>query len=304
MIAALRNPKRAVRRVLASVMPVQLSRAFDVGRECVRLARAPRASVDALPLTRSITAHSLAELLSDPKLGEEWAEVARDLAVLGITGCADGINQGDRRALYYLVRKLAPASVLEVGTHIGASTVYIATALGKSAHPSSRLVTVDITDVNDPIKKPWQQFGARMCPRELIACIDMESTVEFVTRPSLAYLQTCSEQFDFIFLDGDHAAASVYREIPAGLRLLRPGGSILLHDYFPELRPLWPDGKVLPGSWMAVQKLRAEGAALDALPLGDLPWPTKQGTRRTSLALVVGADQRCWRSHDTVASTP
>src|SRR2546430_6217516 len=36
-----------------------------------------------------------------------------------------------RRAIYYLVRHLRPRSVLEIGTHLGASTVHIAAALRK-----------------------------------------------------------------------------------------------------------------------------------------------------------------------------
>src|SRR5690606_34295476 len=99
---------------------------------------------------------SLAELIANPTLGDEWAAVERELAALGITELADGINQGDRRALYYLIRNIAPTSVLEVGTHIGASTVHIATALRRTAGTSARLVTVDIANVNDPVTKPWQ----------------------------------------------------------------------------------------------------------------------------------------------------
>ena len=81
----------------------------------------------------------------------------------------------------------------------------------------------------------------------------------------------------------------MYQELPTALRLLRPGGVILLHDYFPGAAPLWPDGVVIPGSWLAVQRLRDEGAKLQVIPLGDLPWPTKQGTNRTILAVVVRA---------------
>jgi hypothetical protein len=61
---------------------------------------------------------------------------------------------------------------------------------------------------------------------------------------------------------------------------------VLLHDYFPDLRPLWPNGKVIDGPARAVRRLRRAGWPIDARPLGELPWATKQGTSRTSLALL------------------
>jgi predicted O-methyltransferase YrrM len=94
------------------------------------------------------------------------------------------------------------------------------------------------------------------------------------------------EPYDLIFLDGDHRLKTVVAESPAALRRLRPGGFLLLHDFFPGLRPLWPDGKVIEGPQLAVRRLQRAGWRIDVRPLGDLPWPTKLGTARTSLALL------------------
>ncbi len=68
--------------------------------------------------------------------------------------------------------------------------------------------------------------------------------------------------------------------------MLNEGGVILLHDFFPGMRSLWPDGAMLPGPALAVERLRSEGAGVEALPLGELPWPTKLGSNVTSLALL------------------
>jgi hypothetical protein len=89
-------------------------------------------------------------------------------------------------------------------------------------------------------------------------------------------------------LDGDHSAGTVYEEIVLALRVLSQGGVIVLHDYFPDLQPLWSDGSVIPGPWLGTQRLRAEGVNLAVLPLGDLPWMTKRQSKATSLAIVVG----------------
>jgi len=42
----------------------------------------------------------------------------------------------------------------------------------------------------------------------------------------------------------------------------------------------------LPGPSMAINRLRCEGCAIEVLPLGSLPWPTKARTSITSLELL------------------
>jgi hypothetical protein len=122
----------------------------------------------------------------------------------------------------------------------------------------------------------------------MISKLGAASWVRFVTAPSLDYFRQCTERFDFIFLDGDHTARTVYQEVPAALRLLNPGGVVLLHDYFPMARPLWSNGVVIPGPWVATERLRSEGTRIRVLPFGELPWPTKENSRISSLALLVG----------------
>jgi hypothetical protein len=180
--------------------------------------------------------------------------------------------------------------VLEVGTHVGASTASIASALRRLATTELpapyHLTTVDITDVNHPVEKPWQRFGSSCSPAALIEQLGCRDHVTFVAQPSLSFLAQPGDGYDLIFLDGDHAARTVYREIPAALRRLRRGGYLILHDYFPQLRPLWSNGMVSPGPYLAVRRLRAEGVPIRVLPLGRLPWPTKLGSYMTSLAIL------------------
>jgi hypothetical protein len=114
-----------------------------------------------------------------------------------------------------------------------------------------------------------------------------ETFVEFITDSSLSYFAKCKSRFDLIFLDGDHAASTVYQEIPAALNLLNLDGVILLHDYFPELKPLWSHIPVIPGPFLATERLVKEGANLVVLPLGKLPWPSNLQSNATSLALLL-----------------
>ena len=149
-----------------------------------------------------------------------------------------------------------------------------------------RMTTVDLRDVNDKINKPWIEFGGSCSPLELISELKSTDRVNFVTSDSLEFLSTCKEKFDFIFLDGSHAAAIVFQEIPRALKLLNKNGILLLHDYFPDLKPLWDDNSYIPGPYLAVNKILKQNKNLRILPLGELPWETKFNSHSTSLALL------------------
>ena len=277
------------KKYLKRMIPLSLRRFRSVWIDRMALSKMPVLFCDASPLA-TLDRNSPDSIFHAKELDEEWKTVEAEIASLAITDKASGVNPGDRRAIYYLIRRLKPRSVLEIGTHIGASTVHIATALRtlRAKEPSSsvRLVSIDICDVNDPASAPALKFGSRYTPLEMMNKIRCDDCVEFVTDSSLNYFSKCDRYYDAIFLDGDHAAATVYREIPAALKLLSRGGYILLHDYFPYLRPLWPDGALIPGPYLATQRLTQEGADIQIAPLGKLPWPTKQDSNVTSLALV------------------
>jgi predicted O-methyltransferase YrrM len=210
----------------------------------------------------------------------DWGDVERRADFGESRGQA--VNTGDQRLIYCLTRALRPRAVLEIGTNVGGSAVMFSLAIEDGAH----LTTVDIVDVNGP-SGPAARIGCRT-PAELIKGIG-RNNVSFVTSRSIDYLRTCRDRYDLIFLDGAHEADVVYQEVPLALQLLNPGGRVLLHDYFPNLRPLWSNGKVIPGPWLAIQRLRKEGAPLRVMPFGQLPWPTKLGSNVTSLALLLRA---------------
>lgn len=273
-------------------MASSFDRRLKALRETLALRRVPSLACATSSL-RISSAAELASMLSRTDLHEEWLEVEADLARAcpiedGKTG---GVNPGDRRALWYLARSLAVTSVLEIGTHVGASTVYLAAALRASAaHEPAlrpRLVTVDVRDVNSPTDGYWKAYGLQASPEQMLRTIGASDIVRFETAWSLAYLDACTERFDLVFVDGDHRATAVYQELPRALAVLNSPGVVVLHDYFPRNQPLWRDGSPIPGPYLATARLRRERASFDVLPLGDLPWATKQGSKRTSLALVI-----------------
>lgn len=253
-----------------------------------RLARLPTAAeVDTSALGR-LSRAQLTDLLRSASFADGWKAVQSDLGPVQLGEMNGGINPGDRRAIYHLVRALAPASVLEIGTHVGYSTVAIARALRDGDRHEQPLVrTVDVRDVNDPATRPWEENRSPVSPEKLVSDLGCGDLVEFKVADSLDHLASDAERYDLIFLDGLHTAERLYQEIPLALRRLTKGGLVLLHDYFPGLQALWPDGRVIQGPALAVGRLRDEDAPVEALPLGELPWPTKLGTSTTSLALLV-----------------
>jgi predicted O-methyltransferase YrrM len=238
---------------------------------------------------RHLTEADLGAFFSSEAITRDWNQDKETLTVLDLPELTGGVNQGDQRAIYYLIHALNPGAVLEIGTHIGCSTVNIGLALKRVAATQGsppRLTTVDLLDVNDPTTKPWLRFQSAHSPQELVERAGVAPLVSFVTSDSLAFLENCQQKFDLIFLDGDHRERRVCQEIPLALRRLTEGGIILLHDYFPDEKPLWSNNRVVPGPYRATQRLLRQGARFVVHPLGNLPWPTKFDSSATSLAVV------------------
>lgn len=76
---------------------------------------------------------------------EEWDAVWRVVGgVFAFRNIGDAVCPGGWRGLYYLTRRRQAQAVLEIGTNVGASTLYLAVAL-KGGPPTGRplpLVTV------------------------------------------------------------------------------------------------------------------------------------------------------------------
>ncbi len=223
----------------------------------------------------------------DTSIAEKWnADHAAIKALYGNEDTMGGVNPGDRKALYYLIMGLNPKSILEVGTHIGASTLHIARAL-KQLGNGGAVTSADIMDINHPETGAWKSVSLSASPKDFAHQLECLEHIEFHTGPCLELMKSTDKRFDFIFLDGDHTAQAVYKEVHAALNVLEPNGIILLHDYYPGGQALFPDGNIISGPYMALERIKKETPLIDVLPLGELPWPTKQGTNMTSLALVV-----------------
>ncbi len=198
-----------------------------------------------------------------------------------------GINKGDQQAIFHLIRHFRPDTLLEIGTHIGCSTLVTSLALKEG---EGELTTVDIINVNDPTEKHWLKFNSQYSPSQMITKIGMAQRVNFVADSSINFLEKTSKKFDFIFLDGTHEADIIFQEISFAINALTKRGIILLHDYFPEMKYLWSDEKCIFGPYLAVEEHKKRYKKLKVIPLGSLPWNTKLNSKATSLALLTKVD--------------
>jgi predicted O-methyltransferase YrrM len=280
-----------MRRQLSALAGLPVLRPLRDARDRLQLSRTPPVAIHPNSLRR-IGRREVEAILSDPSVAQEWlADNESIRAVLPDRDIPGGLNPGERRALYHLIRGLNPSSVLEIGTHIGASTLHIARALLANGR-GGRITTVDISDVNHPVDGAWAGTGLTLSPREMARKLGCLDTIDFVTARSLDFLARTEQRFDLVFLDGDHKSRAVYQEVAAALGALAPGGLILLHDFFDGGKPVFPDGLVIQGPYRGVGRVTRECPALQALPLGALPWPTKQGVSATCLALLTCADEQ------------
>lgn len=275
------------------ILPRRVFGALQIRRERLRLAKISGEAFDAERLG-TMTRRSLMQALSSPSISSEWLRDEGQIShVMPFADIDGGICPGERRALYQLVASFKPARVLEIGTHIGASTLAIARSLATNSGPGAHLTTVDIADVNDPAHGAFARLGLDS-PRASLARAGLSDRVTFIAKPSSEFLRETDDRFDLIFLDGDHAAPAVYRDFAQALNCLTPNGTILLHDFYPDGRPLYPNGAIEPGPVVAAERITAECEDIRFLPLGELPWESKQGVRTTSLALAtncVGTDR-------------
>jgi predicted O-methyltransferase YrrM len=272
---------------IRGLVPSSLKRPARDFIEARLLDRQPDLEFDGASLRLRSEVH-LAAIMNDADVNASFAddnkrisEVYRTSEILG------GVNPGDRRALYALVAHFKPKHVLEIGTHVGASTIYIATALRRFVK-DGHLTTADIVDVNGP-KAAWQAVQLGAPPAHFLSALGLERVTTFVTSPAARVLRS-SAQYDLIFLDGDHSARAVYQEVAAALQCLNPHGLVLLHDFYPGSRPITPDGSVISGPARAADRIAREHPGIVFLPLGNLPWQTKGGGTATSLALVARSE--------------
>lgn len=121
------------------------------------------------------------------------------------------------KVLYALIRALRPATVVEIGTNDGCSTMHILAAL--KANGKGKLISIDI-----------EPSAGRLVPD------DLRDRLTLVTGDALTV--DLPKRFDFAFEDGEHS----YEFTSAVLSRIKAGNprAIVAHDYL--MHHTYPDG--------------------------------------------------------------
>ena len=159
-----------IKHQLLQIVPAFLKKAYRIRSEMKELSPIQRLECKVKNL-RPRSEVDLKELFNSPEIEMSWKHSTKMTDVFAIPDGTDAVNPGDRKAIYYLISKLNPSSVLEIGTHIGGSMLHIASALFMNRikdAKETKLVSVDINDVNSPTSKPWLKYGIRKSPIEMV----------------------------------------------------------------------------------------------------------------------------------------
>lgn len=224
------------------------------------------------------------EIFNDKKINDNYLKDENLIKKSNIPNLKGGVNEGDRKALYFLINKIQPNNILEIGTHIGSSTLSLALAAKRYG---GKIDTVDIIDVNKEEISYWKKYNSQNSPKKNLKNNNCEDLVNFITSDSIDYLEGSKKKYNFIFLDGSHSSDQVYKEISLALDILDKKGIILLHDYFPKGEILWHETKkIIYGPYLAIRRILKEENIIKVEPLDNLPWKTKFNSNKSSLAIL------------------
>ncbi len=129
-------------------------------------------------------------------------------------------------ALLRLLRELQPTYVCEIGSYRGGTLALFCQVVA----PNARILAVDFNF------KPEQLSAFRHFARarQRITLLKGDSHAPETLEQARRWLG--SQQFDFLFIDGDHSLDGVTRDYEMYAPLVRQGGVVAFHDIVPDYR--------------------------------------------------------------------
>jgi len=162
------------------------------------------------------------------------AEIAR---LVGTPGC---LNREQGALLYYLATQ-APEEgrVVEIGSFLGKSTLWLASGMKKLGPPERPVVAIDPHDGHErpEICADQDSFAAF---QEHVRQAGLERWVEPVRRRSQDVAAGWTEPIRVLWIDGSHDYDDVLADLQGFAPHVVPGGYVALHDtrskHFPGVR--------------------------------------------------------------------
>lgn len=151
--------------------------------------------------------------------------------------------------LHSLVRNIRPRIVIETGTFVGISTMWIAAALMENGEGGEVHTFDDMGPIN---KGPWRAVEMLTGRLEFVAGrlagAGLAGHVVMHPGNSSFEIRAAHQEFkaaggvQFAFLDADHGVLGSWQDVWATEPVLNTGGFIMLHDTFPEYCG-WPGAR-------------------------------------------------------------
>ncbi len=169
-------------------------------------------SIQTLNLTPALYSYYQTHAFREPPILSELREesIRQKGALANIQ-----ISPEQGQFMYWLVKAAKVKKILEIGTFLGYSSLWLALALPQGG----KLTTCDINkEFADEAARYWRKAG-------------VNHLIEFKEGPALKSLEELTGNlmvFDFIFMDADKIEYDAYYEY--SLRLLNPGGIIAIDN--------------------------------------------------------------------------
>jgi predicted O-methyltransferase YrrM len=165
--------------------------------------------------------------------------------LLAAAQAAPGFMPHDEgRALYEAARAVAvPGPLLEVGSWMGKSALYLAAAARETGR---QVVTVDHHRGSEEHQPGWEYHDPALVDpavgridtlprfRRTIADAGAEDVVVAVVTRSETLAALWTAPLALLFLDGSHTEESARRDQDAWVAKLAVGGTLAIHDVFPD----------------------------------------------------------------------
>lgn len=173
-------------------------------------------------------------------------------AVWGTVDFIPGWFQEGSGALFYgIVQESAPATIVEIGSYLGRSTVFFALTLRRTGNLHGRVVAID-PHTGD--RQQLEGLSADQLPtyelfRQHCRAAQVDDVVSAMVMTSQEAAAEWSGDIDLLFVDGWHSYDAVLEDGRSWLPHLSAAGVVVFDDYvaYPEVR-------------RAVDQLDAEGS--------------------------------------------
>ncbi|MFZ9829564.1 MAG: class I SAM-dependent methyltransferase, partial [Ilumatobacteraceae bacterium] len=170
-------------------------------------------------------------------LGLDWNAANQIVVELDGAVPAPGSHRSQHFEVFVALGiKLKPTRILEIGTGEATFAAFLS-----SAFPKATIESIDLPDDN---KRFWNAIDSQ----KVIAADEMQSdsvrlskrnenlkkspNVNFRELNSLALSRSAEEEFDLIWVDGDHTFPIVACDIANAVRLLKPNGTLVCDDVY------------------------------------------------------------------------